>query len=421
MKVHEFQAKQLLAQHGVTVLRGRAAATPAEAIEAARHIQGSLWVVKSQVHAGGRGKGRVVGEVPPDVIAQAARGGEGLPGKGGVRIARSTSEVGDHAKALLNKTLVTRQTGPGGVTVKKVYVEEGCEIARELYVAMLLDRSRYQVVVMASTEGGTEIEEVAARTPEKILKAWVDPVTGLGDWQAREMAFRLGLVGKTVFSFVKLLKGLYAAYMAYDASLVEVNPLVVTTAGECVALDAKMTFDDNALFRHKEVSALRDLSEEDAAELEASRWDLNYVKLDGTIGCMVNGAGLAMATMDIIKLEGGEPANFLDVGGGATRENVKAGFEIITRDPNVRGILVNIFGGIMKCDLIAEGVLAAVRDVGLTVPLVVRLEGTNAERGRELIQQSGLPVITASSMEDAARKIVRETTRVAAAAGTERS
>ncbi|MFH1465636.1 MAG: ADP-forming succinate--CoA ligase subunit beta [Pseudomonadota bacterium] len=417
MKVHEFQAKQLLAQHGVTVLRGRAAATPAEAIEAARHIQGSLWVVKSQVHAGGRGKGRVVGEVADEVIRRAARGEDALPGRGGVRVAHSTAEVGEHAKALLNRTLVTKQTGAGGVTVKKVYIEEGCEIARELYVAMLLDRSRYQVVVMASTEGGTEIEEVAARTPEKILKVWADPITGLGDWQARDLAFGLGLSGKTVFSFVKLLKGLYAAYMAYDASLVEVNPLVIDRAGECVALDAKMAFDDNALFRHKEVSVLRDLSEEDDAELEASRWDLNYIKLDGTIGCMVNGAGLAMATMDIIKLEGGEPANFLDVGGSATRENVKAGFEIITRDPNVKGILINIFGGIMKCDLIAEGVLAAVQDAGLKVPLVVRLEGTNVERGRELIQQSGLPVITASSMEDAARKIVRLTNGTATAEG----
>jgi succinyl-CoA synthetase beta subunit len=404
MKVHEFQAKQLLAKHGVAVLEGRACATPAEALEAARHIKGELWVVKSQVHAGGRGKGRFVGQVDRSVLERVVKGEDGLPGKGGVRLARSSTEVGEHARDMLNNTLVTKQTGLGGVKV---------QIARELYVAILLDRSRYQLVVMASTEGGTEIEEVAEKQPEKILKVWVDPITGLGDWQARQLAFGLGLTGRTVFSFAKLVRGLYQAYMATDASLVEINPLVVTAAGECVALDAKMTFDDNALFRHRSVMVLRDLAEEDPAELEASRFDLNYIKLDGTIGCMVNGAGLAMATMDIIKLRGGEPANFLDVGGGAGRENVKAGFEIITRDPNVKGILVNIFGGIMKCDVIAEGVLAAVKDVGLEVPLVVRLEGTNVELGRKLIEESGLPVITASSMEDAAQKIVE----AAAAAG----
>ncbi len=413
MKVHEFQAKQLLAKHGVAVLKGRACATAAEAIEAARHIKGDLWVVKSQVHAGGRGKGRFVGQVDSAVLERVVAGEDGLPGDGGVRLARSTAEVGEHARDMLTKTLVTKQTGVGGVKVQKIYVEEGCEIARELYVAILLDRSKYQLVVMASTEGGTEIEEVAATQPEKILKVWVDPITGLGDWQARQLAFGLGLTGRTVFSFAKLVRGLYDAYIGTDASLVEINPLVVTAAGECVALDAKMTFDDNALFRHRSVMVLRDLAEEDPAELEASRFDLNYIKLDGTIGCMVNGAGLAMATMDIIKLYGGEPANFLDVGGGAGRENVKAGFEIITRDPNVKGILVNIFGGIMKCDVIAQGVLAAVEDVGLKVPLVVRLEGTNVELGRKLIEESGLPVITASSMEDAAKKIVE----AAAAAG----
>jgi len=413
MKVHEFQAKALLAGSGVAVLAGRAAASPAEAVEAARQVPGPVWVVKSQVHAGGRGKGRFVGEVDEGVLDRAARGEDGLPGKGGVRLARSPEEVGAHAEAMLGRTLVTRQTGRAGVAVRRVYVEAGSSIARELYAAVLLDRARYRVVVMASTEGGTEIEEVAAHHPEKILKIWVDPLTGFGDWQARQLAFGLGLTGKTVSSFAKLIKGLYAAYMAHDASLVEVNPLVITAAGDCVALDAKMTFDDNALFRHEHLAALRDLAEEDAAEVEASRFDLNYIKLDGTIGCMVNGAGLAMATMDIIKLEGGEPANFLDVGGGATRENVTAGFGIITRDPNVKGILVNIFGGIMKCDVIAEGVLAAVQDVGLAVPLVVRLEGTNAERGRELIRTSGLPVVAATSMEDAARKIVE----AAAAAG----
>ena len=412
MKVHEFQAKQLLAQHGVAVLDGRAAATPAQALEAARAIEAELWVVKSQIHAGGRGKGRFVGDVPHEVLLRVVAGHDGQPGEGGVRLARSVEQVEAHARAMLSHTLVTKQTGIGGVTVGKVYVEQGCEIARELYVAILLDRSCYQLVVMASTEGGTEIEEVAAKQPEKILKVWVDPVVGLGDWQARQLAFGLGLSGRTVSSFVKLMRGLYKAYVATDASLVEINPLVVTAEGQCIALDAKMTFDDNALFRHKDVAELRDPNEEDPAEREAARFDLNYIKLDGTIGCMVNGAGLAMATMDIIKLFGGEPANFLDVGGGATRENVKAGFEIITRDPNVRGILVNIFGGIMKCDVIAEGVLAAVREVGLEVPLVVRLEGTNVERGRELIQDSGLPVITASSMEDAAQKIVQAASAV---------
>jgi succinyl-CoA synthetase beta subunit len=413
MKVHEFQAKQLLSKHGVAVLEGRAASTPAAAIEAARGIEGDLWVVKSQVHAGGRGKGRFIGQVERGVLERVVRGEDGQPGKGGVRLARSIEEVGEHAADMLEQTLVTKQTGLGGVQVRTIYIEQGCDIARELYVAILLDRSAYKLVVMASTEGGTEIEEVAAKQPEKILKVWVDPVTGLGDWQARELAFGLGLEGRTVRSFTKLIQGLYRAYMATDASLVEINPLVVTGAGDCVALDAKMTFDDNAMFRHRDVAQLRDLHEEDPAELEASRFDLNYIKLDGTIGCMVNGAGLAMATMDIIKLYGGEPANFLDVGGGASKENVKAGFEIITRDPNVKGILVNIFGGIMKCDVIAEGVLAAVQEVGLRVPLVVRLEGTNVERGRELIHESGLSVITASSMEDAAQKIVE----AAAAAG----
>ncbi len=406
MKVHEFQAKQLLAAHGVAVLSGHPASTPAEAVAAAERLPGPLWVVKSQVHAGGRGKGRFVGEVDDLVLDRASRGEDGLPGEGGVRLARGAQEAAAHAQAMLGRTLVTKQTGRAGVQVRRVYIEQGCEIARELYLALLLDRSRYQLVLMASTEGGTEIEEVAATRPEKILKVWVDPITGLGAWQARQLAFGLGLQGKTVRSFAKLVQGLYAAAMASDASLVEINPLVVDASGACVALDAKMSFDDNALFRRPEVARLRDLAEEDPAEVQAGEYDLNYIKLDGTIGCMVNGAGLAMATMDIIKLYGGEPANFLDVGGGATQENVKAGFEIITADPNVRGILVNIFGGIMKCDVIAEGVLAAVREVGLQVPLVVRLEGTNVERGRQLIHDSGLEVIAASSMEDAARRIV---------------
>ncbi len=411
MKVHEYQAKEILRGFGVPLAEGRVATTAAEAVAAAQAIGGDLWVVKSQVHAGGRGKGRFQGEASAEVLQQVLAGADGLPGAGGVRLARSLSEVEAAAAAIIGGTLVTKQTGGDGVLVRRVYVEQGCDIARELYAAVLLDRAAHKVVVMVSAEGGTEIEEVAAREPEKILKVWVDPMVGLGAWQARQLAFGLGLSGVTVRSFVKLVSGLYRAFMECDASMVEINPLVVTGAGLCLALDAKMSFDGNALFRHKDIAALRDLAEEDPAEVEAGKFDLNYIKLDGDIGCMVNGAGLAMATMDIIKLYGGEPANFLDVGGGATKENVTAGFKIITSDPNVQGILVNIFGGIMKCDVIAEGVLAAVQEVGLQVPLVVRLEGTNVERGRQLIADSGLEVVTARSMDDAAQKIV------AAAAG----
>ena len=406
MKIHEYQAKSVLKRFGVAVLQGAAATSPDEASTAADAIPGPVWVVKSQIHAGGRGKGRFKSEVSEDVLAGVLRGEDHLPGKGGIRIARSADEVKAHAAAMLGQSLVTKQTGPAGVTVRTVYVEQGCDIARELYLAILLDRSKYQLVVMASTEGGTEIEEVAAKQPEKILKVWVDPVVGLGAWQTKALAYGLGLQGNAVKSFQKLCASLYAAYMGSDASLAEINPLVVTRAGDVVPLGCKMTFDDNALFRHPEVQALRDLHEEDASEVEASKWDLSYIRLDGTIGCMVNGAGLAMATMDIIKLNGGEPANFLDVGGSATSERVAAAFKIITRDPKVKAILVNIFGGIMKCDVLAEGVLAAVCEVGLPVPLVVRLEGTNVERGRQLIAESGLAVIPASTMADAAAKVV---------------
>ncbi len=412
MKVHEHQAKDVLRRFGVAVPQGAAAVSPAEAVAVARTLPGPVWVVKAQVHAGGRGKGRFRGEVDDDVLARVLRGEDGVPGRGGVRLAHAAEEVGAHAEAMLGRPLVTKQTGARGVTVRRVYVEEGCAIARELYLAVLLDRAHARVVVMASTEGGTEIEEVAARHPERIHKVWVDPAVGFAAFQARQLGFALGLAGGALQSFQRLVTGLVQAYHATDASLAEVNPLVITEAGEAIALDAKMTFDDNGLFRHPEIAALRDPSEEDPNEVEASRHDLNYVKLDGWIGCMVNGAGLAMATMDIIKLHGGDPANFLDVGGGATRERVAAGFRIITADPAVRGILVNIFGGIMKCDVIAEGVLAAVAEVGLSVPLVVRLEGTHVERGRALIAESGLPVIIADSMEDAARKVV-----AAAAAG----
>jgi succinyl-CoA synthetase beta subunit len=406
MKVHEHQAKDVLRRFGVAVPRGAPATTPAEALDAARALPGPVWVVKAQVHAGGRGKGRFHGEVDEAALARVLKGEDGVPGRGGVRLARSLEEVGAHAEAMLGRTLVTKQTGTRGVVVRRVYVEEGCAIARELYLAVLLDRSRSQLVVMASTEGGTEIEEVAARHPERIHKVWVDPAVGFAAFQGRQLGFALGLGGGTLTSFQRLVTGLVAAYQATDASLAEVNPLVITEAGDAIALDAKMTFDDSGLFRHPEIAALRDPSEEDPNEVEASKHDLNYVKLTGEIGCMVNGAGLAMATMDIIKIHGGEPANFLDVGGGATKERVAAGFRIITSDPSVRGILVNIFGGIVKCDVLAEGVLAAVSEVGLAVPLVVRLEGTNVERGRALIAESGLPVITADSMEDAARKVV---------------
>ncbi|MCH7931221.1 MAG: ADP-forming succinate--CoA ligase subunit beta [Proteobacteria bacterium] len=382
MNIHEYQAKGLLAEFGVAVPRGGVAYTPEEAESVARDLGGPVWMVKAQIHAGGRGKG------------------------GGIKLARSVAEVKDAARDMLDMTLVTHQTGPQGKVVKRIYVEDGCDIARELYLGMLIDRATGRITVMASTEGGVEIEEVAARTPEKILKLALDPALGLQPYHARKVAFGLGLEGRQVSSAVKFVLATYQCFLDSDASLIEINPLVVTADGAVVALDAKMNFDDNALFRHQNVAEMRDENEEDPRELEASRHDLNYVKLDGQIGCMVNGAGLAMATMDIIKLYGGEPANFLDVGGGATRERVTAAFKLILSDPSVEGILVNIFGGIMRCDVIAEGVVAAAREVDLHVPLVVRLEGTNVDLGKKILADSGLEIVSAENLADAAEKIV---------------
>ncbi|MEY4680470.1 MAG: ADP-forming succinate--CoA ligase subunit beta [Alphaproteobacteria bacterium] len=392
MNIHEYQAKQLLARYGVAVPKGFVAYTAEEAEKAAQQLPGPVWVVKSQIHAGGRGAGRFEGD--PN-------------GKGGVRVVKSVADVKSNAAAMLGKVLVTKQTGPKGKEVKRLYVEDGCDIKRELYLSMLVDRATGRVTIVASTEGGMEIEEVAAKHPEKIVKVAIDPVTGLQGHHARRVAFGLGLAGKQVGTAVRFLDAMYKAFVDLDASVVEVNPLVVTGTGDVIALDAKMNFDDNALFRHKDVAELRDTDEEDPMELEAGKYELNYVKLDGNIGCMVNGAGLAMATMDIIKLYGGEPANFLDVGGGATKERVTAAFKLILSDPNVEGILVNIFGGIMRCDVIAEGVVAAAREVALNVPLVVRLEGTNVELGKKIMKQSGLPILSADNLADAAEKIVK--------------
>lgn len=382
MNIHEYQAKGLLAKFGVAVPRGHVAFTPGEAEVAAQELGGSVWVVKAQIHAGGRGKG------------------------GGVKVVTSRDAVKATAEQMLGMNLVTHQTGPAGKEVKRIYIEEGCDIARELYLSVLLDRATSWVTVMASTEGGMDIEEVAAKTPEKILKVAIDPAIGLQPFHARKLAFGLGLEGAQIRSAVKFLQGMYKAYIELDASLMEINPLVVTGAGELIALDAKMNFDDNGLFRHKDVASLRDESEEDAAEHEASQHELNYIKLDGSIGCMVNGAGLAMATMDIIKLEGSDPANFLDVGGGATAERVTIAFKIILSDPNVKGILVNIFGGIMRCDVIAEGIVAAAKELDIHVPLVVRLEGTNVEKGKAILAESGLDIVAANDLGDAAKKVV---------------
>ena len=391
MNIHEYQAKGLLAKFGVAVPRGGVAFTPEEAENAARELGGPVWVVKSQIHAGGRGAGRFKDD--PE-------------GAGGVRVCKSLDEVKENARKMLGHVLVTKQTGAAGKEVKRLYIEDGCDIARELYLGMLIDRATGRITVMASTEGGMEIEEVAARTPEKILKVVIDPAVGLMPYHGRQIAFGLGLEGRSVGTAVKFLMAMYRAFTQLDASIVEINPLVVTGAGEVVALDAKMNFDDNALFRHKDVADMRDEDEEDPMELEAARHELNYIKLDGKIGCMVNGAGLAMATMDIIKLYGGEPANFLDVGGGATKERVTEAFKIILSDPNVKGILVNIFGGIMRCDVIAEGVVAAAREVSLHVPLVVRLEGTNVDLGKKILAESGLPIVSADDLADAAGKVV---------------
>ncbi|MCR9254513.1 MAG: ADP-forming succinate--CoA ligase subunit beta [Alphaproteobacteria bacterium] len=392
MNIHEYQAKELMRRYGVAVPQGGVAYTPDEAAKVAGELGGPVWVVKSQIHAGGRGAGRF--KEDPD-------------GKGGVRVVKSVDDVTANAEAMLGKTLVTKQTGPGGKEVKRLYIEEGCDIARELYLSMLVDRASSRITVVASTEGGMEIEEVAENTPEKIHKVAVDPAAGLQPFQARKIAFALGLEGKQVGAAVKFLMAIYKCFVDLDCSMVEINPLVVTGAGEVIALDAKVNFDDNALFRHKDLEELRDEDEEDPMELEAAKHELNYVKLDGKIGCMVNGAGLAMATMDIIKLYGSEPANFLDVGGGATKERVTAAFKIIVSDPNVEGILVNIFGGIMRCDVIAEGVVAAAKEISLHVPLVVRLEGTNVELGKKILAESGLAIIPADNLADAAEKIVQ--------------
>ncbi|MEX1109380.1 MAG: ADP-forming succinate--CoA ligase subunit beta [Dongiaceae bacterium] len=383
MNIHEYQAKELLARFGVAVPRGYPAFTVDEAVDAAKKLGSKIWVVKAQIHAGGRGKA------------------------GGVKLARSLDEVRAIAKELLGKTLVTKQTGPQGRVVGRLYVEEGCDIARELYLGLLIDRATSRVTVIASMEGGMDIEEVAAHHPEKILKVTIDPATGLMPHHARRIAYALELDGDQVKKAGKFIDAIYKAFVDLDASVIELNPLMITKSGDVVVLDAKINFDDNALYRHKDVAELRDEDEEDPAEREAARNELNYVKLDGNIGCMVNGAGLAMATMDIIKLYGGEPANFLDVGGGATRERVTAAFKIILSDPNVKTILVNIFGGIMRCDIIAEGVVAAARELSLRAPLVVRLEGTNVELGKKILAESGLPILSASDLADAAEKAVK--------------
>ena len=393
MNIHEYQAKQVLSKCGVSVVKGAVAYTAAEAESVAKELGGPIWVVKSQIHAGGRGKGKF----KEDTAGSA----------GGVRVVKSVADVKKAANQMLGATLVTHQTGPEGKEVKRVYIEDGCDIDRELYLSLLIDRSTSRVTIIACQEGGMDIEEVAAKTPEKIKTIAIDPATGMKNFHAREIAFGLGLSGDQVKSAVQFLMAMYRAFVDMDASQIEINPMVVTKTGEVVALDAKMNFDDNALYRHKDVEEMRDGDEQDAAELEAERHDLNYIKLDGSIGCMVNGAGLAMATMDIIKLHGGDPANFLDVGGGATKERVTTAFKIILSDPNVEGILINIFGGIMRCDVIAEGVVAAAKEVSLNVPLVVRLEGTNVDRGKEILAKSGLPIISGDDLGDAAVKVVK--------------
>ncbi|ABI62968.1 ADP-forming succinate--CoA ligase subunit beta [Granulibacter bethesdensis] len=391
MNIHEYQAKELLKEFGIPVLEGHVAWTPDEAREAARRLPGPRYVVKAQIHAGGRGAGHFL---------------HSQSGRGGVRLAASVEEAGEHAAAMLGQILVTKQTGAAGRRVHRVYIEAGCEIERELYLSLLVDRDTSRVTIVASAEGGMDIEEVAASRPERIVRVTVDPAMGLSEFHARRIAFRLGLSGMQLASFGRMVKALYKAYIALDCAVVEINPLVVTKGGDMLALDAKVIFDDNALYRHPELERLRDPAEEDPKELEAARHKLSYIALDGTIGCMVNGAGLAMATMDIIRLYGAKPANFLDVGGGATKERVAAAFKIILADPNVEGILINIFGGIMRCDVIAEGVVAAAREVSLSVPLVVRLEGTNVEQGRAILNQSGLSIVAADDLDDAARKIV---------------
>ena len=393
MNIHEYQAKALLKEFGVPVSNGRAIMQASEAEAAANALGGPLWVVKSQIHAGGRGKGKF----------KEAAAGE----KGGVRLAKSIEEVKLFTSQMLGNTLVTIQTGPHGKQVNRLYIEDGSDIAKEFYLSMLVDRATSRIAFVVSTEGGMDIEEVAHKTPEKIVTFSVDPATGIMPHHGRAVAKALKLTGDLAKEAGILVEQLFAAFVAKDMAMLEINPLIVTTDHHLRCLDAKVSFDSNALYRHPEIMALRDETEEDAKEIEASKYDLSYIALDGTIGCMVNGAGLAMATMDIIKLYGEFPANFLDVGGGATKEKVTAAFKIITADPNVQGILVNIFGGIMKCDVIAEGVIAAVKEVGLAVPLVVRLEGTNVQLGKEIISKSGLNVIAADDLDDAAQKIVK--------------
>ncbi len=391
MNIHEYQAKELLRRYGVAVLEGHVAWNGDEAEAAAKKLPGPIYVVKSQIHAGGRGAGRFTND--PN-------------GKGGVRLAKSPEEAKAAAAAMIGSTLVTKQTGPEGKLVSRVYVEAGCDIARELYLSLLVDRDSSRVVIMASTEGGMEIEEVAEHHPEKIMKVAIDPASGISGFHGRKLAFGLGLEGKQVGSFVKFVDAMYKAFLELDCAIVEINPLVVTKAGDVVALDAKVSFDDSALFRHKDLEALRDDSEMDPKELDATNHDLNYVALDGEIGCMVNGAGLAMATMDIIKLYGSSPANFLDVGGTADSARVTEAFRIITSDVNVKAILVNIFGGIAKCDMIATGIVEASKNLDLKVPLVVRLEGTNVELGKKILAESGLAIIAADNLADAAQKAV---------------
>ena len=393
MNIHEYQAKALLRSYGAPVSDGRVVLKAEDAKTAAGEMDGPLWVVKAQIHAGGRGKGSF----------KEAEAGE----KGGVRLAKSVEEAAEQAKQMLGKTLVTHQTGPAGKQVNRIYIEDGSDIETEMYLALLVDRATSRVSIVASTEGGMDIEEVAESTPEKILSFEIDPATGYQGFHGRRVAFELGLKGAQVKQMVTLLGNLYRAFTEKDMEMLEINPLIVMTDGNLKVLDAKVGFDGNAIYRHPDIAELRDETEEDPKELAASKFDLNYIALDGEIGCMVNGAGLAMATMDIIKLYGAEPANFLDVGGGATKEKVTEAFKIITSDENVKGILVNIFGGIMRCDVIAEGVIAAVKEVGLKVPLVVRLEGTNVELGKEIINNSGLDVIAADDLKDGAQKIVK--------------
>ncbi len=382
MKIHEYQAKAVLARFGVPVPRGEVAFTPAEAVDAAKRLGGTIAVVKAQIHAGGRGKG------------------------GGVKIAKSIDEVEQLAKQIIGMTLVTHQTGPEGKKVGRVLIEEGLDIDRELYLSILIDRATASPVIIASAAGGMDIEEVAAKEPEKILREQINPGTGIAPFQGRKLAFGMGLNGAEANKLVKLLDAIYKAFLETDASMIEINPLILTKGGDLLALDAKVSFDDNALYRHPDLRELRDISEEDPLEVEASKFSLNYIRLDGNIGCMVNGAGLAMATMDIIKLAGGEPANFLDVGGGANAEQIKNAFRILMADKNVKAVLINIFGGILRCDVLAQGVIAAVTELGVLVPIVVRMEGTNVEEGKRMLRESGLSFTTADSMGEAAERVV---------------